>query len=339
MNEKLIKVYWWFIAPKQWWLRHTLFWCYYLNAYILHKLGWVEFAIPEGELPWIGQMCNQVFLAYTHLGFAIPRLLLRQKVFFYVLTCLLSLCIFAAIQNVLYPYPEATSFYDNYYYRVLHGMEILFQVTAFRLFVEFIYTQQKVYELKSQNLETEMAYLKSQISPHFLFNTLNNIATVSEIAPEKVTPIVIELSNVLRYQLYESEKSSVFLEKEIENLRNYLNLEAIRLNESQCEVRVEGLTKGVQIAPLLFLPFVENAVKHGADPSGKTSIDIFFKIENQTLSFFAQNSKPKIKPKQLAGGIGLKNIQRRLELLYPKKHTLKIEENEGTFTVKMNIFL
>jgi two-component system, LytTR family, sensor kinase len=337
MNNKMIKAYWWFVAPKQWWLRHILFWSYLFSNYVFYKIGWFYYEVPEGELTWIGQMLNHVLLAYTHLLFAIPKFLFRQKIFLYVLSCIFSVCLFASFQNILYPFVEATSFLANYHYRIMDGLEILFQVTGLRLFVEFIYTQKKIQELKNENLETELAYLKSQLSPHFLFNTLNNIAVVSEKYPEKVTPIIIELSNVLRFQLYESEKKTVSLSKEIENVRQYLNLEAMRLNDATWEVREEGNTKGISVSPLLFLPFIENATKHSADPSGKVTIDVLFKIEDNKLTFTIKNSKPTHKAKQLDGGIGLKNIQRRLELLYPKKYSLTIKDEVGSFMVEMKI--
>jgi LytS/YehU family sensor histidine kinase len=219
------------------------------------------------------------------------------------------------------------------------GVETFLQVTGLRIMVEYLYTQQRIQALRNENLSTELAFLKSQINPHFLFNTLNNIAVLSEKYPEKVTPTIIDLSNVLRYQLYESDKETVLLSKEIENLRQNLSLEAMRLNDVDTEIRVEGHINGATVAPLLFLPFLENALKHSADPSGKAFIDIAFKMDVNVLTFTAENSKPALKPKQLSGGIGLKNIQRRLALLYPQKHILTIEDLPAAFKVTLVLML
>ena len=340
MEDKTVNSFWWFLAPKQWWFRHLIFWGYRFNNYLFHLIGWYDLKLDSPETGnWQGEILNFVFLGYIHFWFAIPKLLLRQKILLYGFFSVLSLCLFAYVQNFLYPYPEATSFFENYHYRFVAGMEILIQATSLRLFVEFIHSERQNQILRNENLHTELAYLKNQLNPHFLFNVLNNIAVISEKYPEKVTPTIIELSNVLRYQLYESEKESVLLSKEIKSIEQYLNLEAMRLNDATWKVREEGNIKGVTVAPLLFLPFIENATKHSADPSGKVTIDVLFKVENDTLIFIAKNTKPTTKAKQLDGGIGLKNIQRRLELLYPQRHTLLINDTTESYTVEMKIIL
>jgi sensor histidine kinase YesM len=336
MEERLIDRFWWFLAPKQWWLRHLLFWLYRFNNYVFYGLGLQELDLSEGYFAIIGELLLYIVFVYFHILFLIPKILFRKKIVIYLLGSVLSLFLFPYLENNFYPPDASSTFFYAFHVPFINGVETYLQVTGLRIMVEFLYTQKMLQELKTQNFQTELAYLKSQINPHFLFNTLNNIAVISEKYPEKVTPILIELSNVLRYQLYESEKTSVLLSKEIENLRHYLQLEAMRLNNAQCDLRVEGFVNGFKVAPLLFLPFFENAVKHSANPSGKTTIDILFRIEEKNLIFIAKNSKSPFKSNQL-GGIGLKNIQRRLELLYPNKYTLAIDDGTNEYCVKLTI--
>jgi two-component system, LytTR family, sensor kinase len=339
MENKLINSFWWFLAPQQWWLRHLLFWMFRFNNYVFYGLGWQEIDLSPGTPSLVGEILLYIGFVYFHVFFLIPKVLFNKKITLYIIASLLSIAFFMYNEYLLFlPEVEMSIFY-NFHYPLINGIETYLQITGLRIMVEFLYTQKRLQELHTETLNTELAYLKSQINPHFLFNTLNNIAVLSEIYPEKVTSTIIDLSNVLRYQLYESEKEQVSLAKEIENLRQNLKLEALRLNDVQHDIRVEGPINGVTVAPLLFTPFLENAVKHSADPSSKVFIDISFKIVDNILIFKAENSKPSIKAKQLAGGIGLKNIQRRLALLYPNKHTLSIEDTPSVFKVTLTLFL
>jgi two-component system, LytTR family, sensor kinase len=339
MENRIINSFWWFLEPRQWWIRHILFWMYRFNNYVFYGLGWQEIDFSPGMPSLVGEILLYIVFVYFHVLFLIPKVLFNKKITLYIIGSFLSIGFFMYNEFVLFLPEVEMSFFDNFHYPLINGIETYLQITGLRIMVEFLYTQKRLQELHTETLNTELAYLKSQINPHFLFNTLNNIAVLSEIYPEKVTSTIIDLSNVLRYQLYESEKEQVSLAKEIENLKQNLKLEALRLNDVQHDIRVEGAINGVMVAPLLFTPFLENAVKHSADPSGKVFIDMSFKIDENSLVFIAENSKPSIKAKQLAGGIGLKNIQRRLALLYPNKHTLSIEDTPTVFKVTLTLFL
>jgi two-component system, LytTR family, sensor kinase len=335
MEKKLINAFWWFLAPQQWWMRHLLFWTYRFNNYVFYGLGLEEIDLSAGTAALVGELLLYIGFVYFHILFLIPKVLFYKKIVIYIIASLSSILCFTYIEYNLFQTDLTQITFIGLHDPIINGIETYLQVTGLRIMVEFLYTQQRIQALRNENLSTELAFLKSQINPHFLFNTLNNIAVLSEKYPEKVTPTIIDLSNVLRYQLYESEKETVLLSKEIENLRQNLSLEAMRLNDVEKDIRVEGNINGVTVAPLLFLPFLENALKHSADPSGKAVINILFKIEDKTLIFTAKNSKPTHKPKQLSGGIGLKNIQRRLALLYPQKHILTVEDLAETYKVTL----
>jgi sensor histidine kinase YesM len=328
------------LAPELWVLRHLFFWSYWYSTFVLQAIG-VETIDPGDTLfPSLGDVVSDFAFVYINFFLLIPFLLKKKKILAYTIACFLLISIYMAF-NYWYFYTTEDraniSLFLATFIEFIKAFEYYLQVTALRFIVEYFYNYEKILEKEKQKLQMELAYLKSQINPHFLFNTLNNIATLSEIAPERVTPTVIELSNVLRYQLYESEKESVFLSNEIDNLQQNLNLEAMRLNEAAVTLNVEGNPTGIMVAPLIFLPFIENALKHSADPSGISTIDILFEIKEKNIIFTSKNSKPSFKTKQLAGGLGLKNIKRRLEILYPEKHELKIEENEKEYKVRLSI--
>jgi sensor histidine kinase YesM len=335
MEKKLIDAFWWFLAPQQWWIRHLLFWTYRFNNYVFYGLGLEEIDLSAGTAALVGELLLYIGFVYFHIFFLIPKVLFHKKIIVYIIASLSSILLFTYIEYNLFQTDLTQITFIGLHDPIINGIETYLQVTGLRIMVEFLYTQQRIQALRNENLSTELAFLKSQINPHFLFNTLNNIAVLSEKYPEKVTPTIIDLSNVLRYQLYESDKETVLLSKEIENLRQNLSLEAMRLNDVEKEIRVEGNINGATVAPLLFLPFLENALKHSADPSNKAFIDISFKMDNGVLTFIAENSKPTHKAKQLAGGIGLKNIQRRLALLYPQKHILTVEDLPQAYKVTL----
>ncbi len=339
MEDKLINGFWWFLEPRHWWLRHLLYWVYRFSNYFLYLVGLREIDFTQGYAPLLGEVLMFMFFFYLHILYLIPKLLFEKKIIRYIMASILSIAFFIQMDYLLYPPDAEITQFDTLHNSFFDCVEFFLEITGLRIMVEFLYTQKRMQELRTENLHTELSYLKSQINPHFLFNTMNNITVLSELYPEKVTPALIRLSNVLRYQLYEGEKEQVPLAKEIENLQQNLQLEVMRLNDVHHDIRVEGNVNGALVAPLLFLPFLENAVKHSADPSGKVFIDIVFKIDNHTLVFTAENSKPPVKARQLAGGIGLKNIRRRLALLYPGKHDLVIEETPSVFKVILTLEL
>ncbi|CAL2089526.1 sensor histidine kinase [Tenacibaculum sp. 190524A05c] len=189
--------------------------------------------------------------------------------------------------------------------------------------------------------ETELKYLKEQVNPHFLFNSLNSIYALSRQASPETPELVMQLSELMRYQLESSKKDTVLLKEELEFIENYLLLEEKRLsNRCHLGFLIKGELREFKIAPMLLIPFVENAIKHGAQSTNQQStIDISVIIKNNSLDFCAVNSKPKIIPVSKREGLGLENVKRRLNLLYPNAHVLDINDLEGEYKVKLTISL
>ena len=194
-------------------------------------------------------------------------------------------------------------------------------------------------EAKSQLLEHELNALKSQLNPHFLFNTLNNIYGTNLKDAEKGSEMLLSLSELFRYQLESQKKDVVKLEDEVLFLHDYIELERLRLTEqNEIEFDVSLENESVRVAPLLFLPFVENAIKYGTFPSKKALILISLSQTGNTLTLSVQN--PIFPNKQVVSTqTGLKNVKRRLEILYPGKHELKIQESPNEYQIILRLQL
>jgi two-component system, LytTR family, sensor kinase len=193
--------------------------------------------------------------------------------------------------------------------------------------------------LKTEKITMELAYLKSQINPHFLFNTMNNLYGLSLSEPEKTPDVILKISEMMRYMLYESNEERVPLTKEIEYLNSYIELEKIRYEgQTFVDFMVEGNTNNKLIAPLLLISFVENIFKHGNIQDIKNQVVISLKVEENQL-IFKQKNTIAIREKDKMGGLGLKNVERRLFLLYPDKYTLKVKNGNGIYESELTLKL
>ena len=197
-------------------------------------------------------------------------------------------------------------------------------------------------QLEKDNLKLEYQYLKAQVNPHFLFNTLNNLYGLSRRFSEKTPETIAKLSELMRYTLYSTEREFVPLAEEIRFLENYLSLQRLREEaHAALAFQVQGSTDGLSIAPLLLLVFVENAFKHGTQASpAKTVVHICLAIDQGTLTLDVANNVPDGTPRPNPdGGIGHRNVKRRLDLFYPGQHDLSIDHRDGQYLVKLKINL
>lgn len=195
-------------------------------------------------------------------------------------------------------------------------------------------------ESRSEKLEAEMKFLKSQFNPHFLFNALNNIYSLSVIKSDRTPDNLLKLSGMLRYMLYDCKADRVPLKKEIEYLHHFIDLHLLKDSRGlNVKVHLDESRPDLQIAPMLFLPFVENAFKHSRIEDLENGwIDIRLSTAEQSVTFEVSNSLPAAKfTKDKEGGIGLENVRRQLELLYPDRHELRIGKKEGRFEVFLKI--
>ncbi len=207
--------------------------------------------------------------------------------------------------------------------------------TALRFSIDWFVNQKSRKNLENEKLTAELAFLKSQINPHFLLNSLNNIYSLAYQRAEKTPEAILKLAEIMRYMLYESNDAKVDLEKEIRYLENYIELQKIRYKDTAfVNFNVECEDKGETIVPLILIPFVENAFKHGVVNDAKNPVEIKICIENNKLIFKVANKK-NLQNKDETGGIGFHNVKRRLDLLYPDKYKLEIDDQPLNYTCEL----
>ncbi len=225
---------------------------------------------------------------------------------------------------------------------ILMGVYFVFLFVVFIAVLESNYRntirnqtlQKQFYQASLQFKEQELSYLKSQIHPHFLFNTLNAIYGYALLQSEKAPDMILKLSSLLDYILYQVEKPFVFLENEITHIEDYIALEKMRFQEQlKVSVQVEEMHSSFQIAPMLLLPFIENAFKHGAILNGELVISISITTINNSLIFNCVNSA--VEAKEIKEGIGLTNIQNRLKMLYKENYSLQLGYQNASYMVEL----
>lgn len=278
----------------------------------------------------------------------IPKVFRQEKVYTVILSFFLSILCFATVrylmEEVLLPatfgfrnYNQETGllyyFFDNIYYGCIN----VFIAGIMWLLEKFGVIETERQKLEQERNEAKIQALKTQINPHFIFNTLNNIYSLVYQNSEKALPAIEELSQLLRYSTKDLEKNFIPLEKEIGYLESLIELEKLRIKNPELLLIEKKINyPNLNISPMLLVPFVENAFKHG-DFSGK-GFTLKISDDSQTLNFHLQNFK-KQRSKDSLSGIGIGNVKKRLEILYPKKHELNIVETETEFSVDLTIDL
>jgi len=221
-------------------------------------------------------------------------------------------------------------------------LSILSASIAYRLLLDRQTTEKLVKEQENENLKTELSLLRSQVSPHFMFNVLNNMVSLARKKSDLLEPSLIKLSSLMRYMLYETEEHKVSLEKEIDYLHSYIDLQQQRFGKKlTVNVSLEVGDAQYQIEPMLLIPFVENAFKHGTGFIEGATIQIDLTAKNNILQFTVRNKYDPVctDTKDASSGIGLNNVRRRLNLLYNKYHNLMITKKNNWFTVSLQINL
>jgi len=285
-----------------------------------------------------------ILLVYGNMYFFVPRFLLKKKYLNYGLSVLSGMVLAYVIHQVasyyfktdLLPHEDDDINFFTYSFMI---MVLIIASSAIKLFQQWIADAQLIHGLELAKAGAELEQLKNQINPHFLFNMLNNANVLIEDDPKKASQVLVKLSDLLRYQLYDSSRDKVLLTSEIHFLEDFLNLEKVRRDNFNFLISKEGELSGVQVPPLLFISFVENAVKHNNDSAKSSYVNLFFNVSRNELSFKCINSKPALKAVNKSGGLGLANVQRRLELMFPSTHDLKIEDNSETYCVTLTLKL
>ncbi len=289
---------------------------------------------------------------YINYYFLIPTYYFTKRYIPFALYVALGFIIVSAVPNILFPFhsygpphmdhPFPASFrrwphhhrgfFSMLFAHVAHNLLQFMMIFFLSLFMK-IDTRFKT--VQEEKISSELSYLKSQIDPHFLFNTLNSIYSLSVSRSDKTSAAIVALSGMMRYMLSEANKERVPLEKELEYIGSYINLQASRFgNTVDISLAIEGDPGSKQIAPLLLISFIENAFKYGVNPEEPSKINIEINVHANELMFRVSNNKVSIDISNVSQtGIGIENTVSRLNLLYPAKHNISITEDNDQYTV------
>jgi len=327
---------------------HLFFWCVYISFNIYQSI--------ERGFDWAGtltftsiQFAFYLVIAYLNYFFFLPRFLVHKNIWRYLAELIVPFVVLVMGRVYLWRYLFANTPRIEYLNSTMYMVQI-FATTLFivifvamlRFAVDWFELEAKKKEIQNEKLIAELNFLKAQINPHFLFNTLNNLYYLAYSKSENTTEVIAKLSQMMRYMIYDSNHPKVLLSKEIEYMQSYISLEKMRLsNQVPIQFEIEGNTENVWITPLIFITFLENAFKHGVINNNPNAwVKIFIRLKDKECVYTVENSKPPVKAEPTEkSGIGLKNVQRRLELSYPGQYTLLIEDKPHVYFVQLNLQL
>lgn len=285
-------------------------------------------------------------LTYLSSYLLLPKFLYRKKylVFF---TLYLSMIVVGGIIKlsiiIEIVYPGLNPFlnlknriYDN----IIPLFLLVTSGTAARIIKDYMQAQKRLVEIDKEKAEAELKFLKSQVNPHFLFNSLNSIYFLIDKENAVARETLVQFADLLRYQLYDCNAPDIGIEKEVSFLRDYIRLQKIRKNPNlQLDIHFDENLKGFRIAPLLLIPFIENAFKHVSHHSDALNFITINLRKNGDSLFMKVNNSREAKTIQVeaVGGIGLNNVERRLKLLYPLRHQLKVAGSASEFEIELSI--
>lgn len=328
---------------------HSLIWfCYMLTLLFLDSGEEGFVTILRNTLIHVFFLMLIVYINYLYL---IPNYLSKKRFVSYILLLLFTAAVVMPIEMVCLYWNIAgkdnidaqVELLKKQYGHFIFLFLTLVISTILKITKEWFLQQSVQKDLENKNLQSELSFLKSQINPHFLFNTLNSLYALTLKKSDKAPEIVLRLSEMMRYMLYKSNEKKVPLEQEINYIRNYLALERTRYgNKARIEFECAGdAPNNYSIAPLLFITFFENSFKHGLSQSiTEGFVECLLYIEDNNIDFTIQNSKTQEKDERyFQGGIGLVNVKRRLELIYPDKYILEIHETDEIYLVNLKIDL
>lgn len=336
-------------------LLHLSFWCVYLSFFVYQVISHQR----SPDIDWLTvltvvgvQLIFALIIGYTNYFILLPAFLKNRKLgryllqFFVVFATLITLRLMVG-RFLFDGFTGGTGYLYTTRYTiqvVTTNLFIVIFLAMIRFAVDWFEFEARQKNVENERLTAELNFLKEQINPHFLFNTLNNLYYLAYTKSPNTTEVIAKLSQMMRYMIYDSNHALVPLSKEIEYMENYISLERLRLNDQiPIKFSVEGGNpQGLLIAPLIFITFLENAFKHGVSNNHPQAwVDISIRMKEKECIYRVVNSKipfSKTEPEQKSG-IGLQNVKRRLELSYPGKHSLTVDNQKDHYSVQLNIQL
>ncbi len=318
---------------------------------VLHGLVFIFYSMERNQtsIPTykVAFFLNYALAAFFINYFLLPRFYYQKKtILFFILVFLTMIGIVLVeefiLEKIFFTGSRANTF-GGILLTLSQVLPTIAMLSGFKFGWDALGKQKEVDELKIAVKESELQFLKSQINPHFLFNNLNNLYSYAIEESPKTPGIILELSGLLRYMLYECKEDYVPLTKEVEQLENFINLSEMQIEErGTVHFSTKNIQSSFQIAPLILIVFIENAFKHStASQSDNISIDIHLQLSDSgTLQFICKNSfQPQSNTDSLSHGIGLENVKKRLDLIYPNTHQLSIQNSNNIYEVRLKIDL
>jgi sensor histidine kinase YesM len=318
---------------------------------LLHILVFIFYAIDKRhrtvEVYQLSFFLNYALAALFSNYFLLPRFFYKKK---YGKFALSLIVVFAAtifmeegiLEKIYFPDTRG-KFFAGIIFSLIDVVPVVAILSGFKFGWDALMKQKEVETLQSAVKEGQLQFLKSQVNPHFLFNNLNNLYAYAIENSPKTPKIILELSSVLRYMLYECQVEFVSLLKEVNQMQDFINLNELQIEErGEIKIKIKNIQESYKITPLIFIVFIENAFKHStASLTENIKIDISFDLlDNGILKFICKNNhQPQSNTDNLTHGIGLENVRKRLELLYPNAHQLKITSDENWYEVDLEIKL
>ncbi len=298
---------------------------------------------------FIGYGIINIGMFYFNYLYLIPHYLDKKQYRRYVMVALLTVAIVGFVkyglgtvfhEHILVSRSGKTiSFWSYYTSTLLTSIIFILLSLLLHFTVDWFINERVQRDLENQRLTAELALLKSQINPHFLFNSLNSIYSLAYQRADNTPEAILKLSEIMRYMLYECNDNKVDLAHELQYLQNFIDLQKIRFGaNAHVDFRVEGIITYQRIVPLLLISFIENAFKHGVANDEQNPILIHIMVDDSKLHFYMQNKKHLLN-RDAAGGIGLSNVKRRLKLLYPNQYQLNINETADTYSCELSLAL
>ncbi len=334
-------------------------------TFLLHAAAWILlFSLPylltstySGHKPqpdndakesakfWYSRIMDitWVIFFYVNAYILIPRLVYKKKYWQYVVLQFLILAWVLVQSTFLFQLFIGTEHFKmgrHITFSLFLYLLILSASTAYEMTRDRLRADKLAKEKENENLKTELSLLRSQVSPHFMFNVLNNMVSLARKKSDILEPSLIKLSSLMRYMLYETNEEKVSLEKEIDYLHSYIDLQQQRFGKKlTVNVSIDAVDGRYQIEPMLLIPFVENAFKHGTGLIEDAIIEINLTAQRNILQFTVRNKYDPLSKdiKDTSSGIGLNNVMRRLNLLYTNEHTLMITKENNWFVVSLQI--
>lgn len=338
------------LSPRYKVLRHGLVWTMVLSFSLSNVLTISEYLPGKFNFPIAVIIYYVLILAavYTNINIGVKKILMRSNFFSYF--CFLLVLVIFCLGGILL---LQIAFMDvngvekeinplNFAINLLSSLLLLGLIvagtTTLVLFKSRLISEYQINDLKSSSLKSELQYLKNQINPHFLFNMLNSVNVLLKEKAGGAAQLMSNLQDLLQYQINGSAKDWIYLKSDVAFLQDFLNLEKLRRDKFDYLLTTTGNIDHIKLPPLLFIPFIENAVKYSQDGENPSYVNIWLSVADNKLTFRCENSiPPYVTNPNHGGGLGLKNIRRRLELLFPEKHLLQMDGTNSEFIVNMQI--